>query len=62
MRIFRLAILLIATAVTTPVLAARCGGDFNSFVAGDVCRKPGWAAGMSQAWSAEALGGVDSRT
>ena len=31
---FRLAILLAALTLATPAFAARCGGDFNSFVAG----------------------------
>ena len=34
MRRLRLAILFIALTLATPSFAARCGGDFNTFVAG----------------------------
>ncbi len=33
MPVLRFSILLIALLLSTPTLAARCGGDFNSFVA-----------------------------
>ena len=56
MRKFRLAIFLGAVIVATPAFAARCGGDFNTFVA--AMSQEAAAAGISQAVIAQALAGV----
>jgi lytic murein transglycosylase len=58
MRLFRLTILLVATLTlaTTPAFAARCGGDFNSFIASISAEAQ--AAGVSPAVVSQALGGV----
>src|SRR6202046_4969236 len=47
---------LCAFVVATPSFAARCGGDFNSFVASMSAEAQ--AAGVSQGVIASALGGV----
>ena len=52
----RLAIILCASVLTTPTLAARCGGDFNSFVA--AMSAEAQAAGISPAVINQALSGV----
>src|SRR5258705_6936982 len=52
----RLAILLSALTLTTPSHAARCGGDFNTFVAG--ISADAQAAGISPNVISSALGGV----
>src|SRR5258705_3480451 len=52
----RLAILLSALTLTTPSHAARCGGDFNTFVAG--VSADAQAAGISPNVISSALGGV----
>src|SRR6201988_4448362 len=56
MRILRLAILLAAFLAVTPALAARCGGDFQTF-AGNISAEAA-AAGISQDVISQALGGV----
>jgi lytic murein transglycosylase len=56
MRCFRLAILLCGLVAATPALAARCGGDFNSFVAAMSAEAA--AAGISRGVISSALGGV----
>ena len=56
MRKFHLAVFLGALMASTPALAARCGGDFNSFVASISAEAT--AAGVSQGVVASALGGV----
>jgi lytic murein transglycosylase len=56
MPLLRLSILLFALTLTTPSFAARCGGDFNSFVAGMSAEAA--SAGISQGVIASALGGV----
>ena len=56
MRIFRWAIFLGAVICSTPTYAARCGGDFNTFVA--AMSQEAAAAGISQAVISQALGGV----
>jgi len=56
MRIFRIVIGFAALTLITPALAARCGGDFNSFVAGISAEAQ--TAGVSPAVISEALGGV----
>ena len=56
MRILRLAIFLGAVICSTPVYAARCGGDFNTFVA--AMSQEAQAAGISQAVISQALSGV----
>ena len=56
MRKFCLAILFGAVIGTTPALAARCGGDFNSFVA--AMSAEAQAAGISQGVISQALSGV----
>jgi lytic murein transglycosylase len=53
---FRLAILLFALFSATPSFAARCGGDFNAFVASISAEAT--AAGVSQSVISQALGGV----
>src|SRR5467141_3700173 len=52
----RLSIILAAFLLTTPTFAARCGGDFNTFVAG--ISADARAAGISQSVISSALGGV----
>src|SRR5882724_7403476 len=52
----RLAILICALTLTTPALAARCGGDFNTFIAGISAEAA--AGGISQSVISQALGGV----
>src|SRR6478672_4787560 len=56
MRIVRWAIFLGAVICSTPVYAARCGGDFNTFVA--AMSQEAQAAGISQSVISQALGGV----
>ena len=56
MRILRWAIFLGAVISSTPTYAARCGGDFNTFVA--AMSQEAAAAGVSQAIISQALGGV----
>lgn len=52
----RLAIIVTALCFATPSFAARCGGDFNSFVASISAEAQ--AAGISQGVISQALGGV----
>src|SRR5882757_6846482 len=52
----RFAVAAFAIAVTSPALAARCGGDFNTFVQNISAEAA--AAGISQSVIASALGGV----
>jgi lytic murein transglycosylase len=52
----RLAIALTTLLLTTPTFAARCGGDFNTFVAGISAEAA--SAGISPAVTSQALGGV----
>jgi len=56
MRMLRWAIFLGATICSTPTYAARCGGDFNTFVA--AMSQEAAAAGVSQAVISQALSGV----
>ena len=56
MPIFRLAILFCAVTLASPALAARCGGDFNGFVASFSAEAA--AAGISQGVIGSALSGV----
>src|SRR3954453_23944719 len=56
MRIIRWAIFLGAVICSTPTYAARCGGDFNTFVA--AMSQEAAAAGISQAVISQALSGV----
>src|SRR3954454_5540074 len=56
MRIVRWAIFLGAVICSTPTYAARCGGDFNTFVA--AMSQEAAAAGISQAVISQALSGV----
>jgi len=56
MSIFRLSILLCTLTLATPSFAARCGGDFNSFIAG--ISADAQAAGISPNVISSALGGV----
>jgi lytic murein transglycosylase len=56
MRMFRWAIVLGAVVCSTPSFAARCGGDFNAFIA--AMSQEAAAAGVSQAVIGQALGGV----
>jgi lytic murein transglycosylase len=56
MRQFRLFICLSAFIASTPAYAARCGGDFNTFVQSMSAEAA--SAGISQATIAQALGGV----
>ena len=58
MRKFCLAIFLGAVIFSTPTYAARCGGDFNTFVA--AMSQEAAAAGVSQAVIRQALGGRDA--
>ena len=53
---FRLFVPLIALVWTSPSFAARCGGDFNTFVA--AMSAEAQAAGISQAVISQALSGV----
>ena len=43
-------------ALSTPALAARCGGDFNSFIASMSAEAA--SAGISQAVISQAFGGI----
>src|SRR5215217_3577287 len=56
MRMFRWAIFLGAVIISTPTYAARCGGDFNTFVA--AMSQEAAAAGVSQGVISQALSGV----
>jgi lytic murein transglycosylase len=56
MRIFRWAIFFGAVICSTPTYAARCGGDFNTFVASMAAEAQ--AAGVSGNVTSAALGGV----
>src|SRR3954468_18182201 len=56
MRIFRWAIFAGAVICSTPSFAARCGGDFNTFVA--AMSQEAAAAGISQGVISMSLGGV----
>jgi lytic murein transglycosylase len=56
MPILRLATLLVAFLLATPTYAARCGGDFNTFVAS--MSQEAASAGISQGVISQALGGV----
>jgi lytic murein transglycosylase len=56
MRKLRLAVLFGAAIATGPALAARCGGDFNSFVASMSAEAS--AAGVSQGVISQAFAGV----
>jgi lytic murein transglycosylase len=56
MKAFRIPIILLAFIVTTPAFAARCGGDFNSFLAG--MSADAQSAGISQAVISQAFGGL----
>src|SRR3954447_18185544 len=56
MRIIRWAIFLGAVICSTPTYAARCGGDFNTFVA--AMSQEAAAKGISQATISQALSGV----
>src|ERR1041384_8243513 len=55
MRIVRSAIFLGAVICSTPSYAARCGGDFNTFVA--AMSQEASASGISQGVISQALGG-----
>jgi lytic murein transglycosylase len=56
MRKFHLAVFVGALIASTPAFAARCGGDFNSFV--QAFSTEAIAAGISQGVVSQALGGV----
>src|SRR6267154_4005247 len=56
MHVVRLVFLLCAVAFATPCFAARCGGDFNTFVA--AMSAEAQAAGISQGVISQALSGV----
>ena len=56
MRMFRWAIFLSAVMISTPTYAARCGGDFNTFVS--AMSQEAAAAGVSQAVIGQAFAGV----
>src|SRR5437764_12031271 len=56
MRIFRWAIFLGAVICSSPTYAARCGGDFNTFVA--AMSQEAAAAGVSQAVIGQAFAGI----
>src|SRR3954453_15730964 len=56
MRMFRWAIFLGAVILSTPTHAARCGGDFNTFVS--AMSQEARAAGISDAVISQALSGV----
>src|SRR6266404_7246616 len=56
MHVLRLVFLLCAVAFATPSFAARCGGDFNTFVA--AMSAEAQAAGISPSVVSSVLGGV----
>jgi lytic murein transglycosylase len=56
MRKFHLAIVFAASVATTPAFAARCGGDFNSFLS--QMSADAQAAGISQATISQAFAGL----
>ena len=56
MRILRWAICFAAVIISAPTHAARCGGDFNTFVS--AMSQEAAAAGISKAVISQALGGV----
>jgi lytic murein transglycosylase len=56
MKSFRLPIILLALVVAPPAFAARCGGDFNSFLA--AMAADAQAAGISQGVISQAFAGV----
>ena len=56
MRMFRWAIFLSAVMISTPTYAARCGGDFNTFVS--AMSQEAAAAGVSQAVISQAFAGI----
>ena len=56
MRHIRLAILLSTLTLASPSYAARCGGDFHTFVAS--ISQEAAAGGISQSVIGQALGGV----
>src|SRR5258708_20352236 len=56
MHVLRLVLLLCAVAFATPCFAARCGGDFNTFIA--ALSAEAQAAGISQGVVSRALSGV----
>ena len=56
MRKFGLAVVFAAFIAATPAFAARCGGDFNAFVASISAEAA--AAGVSQAVTSSAFGGI----
>ena len=56
MHVLRLVFLLCAVAFATPSFAARCGGDFNTFIA--AMSAEAQAAGISQGVISQALSGV----
>src|ERR1700750_926189 len=56
MFLFRAALILALLILSSPSFAARCGGDFNSFVAG--MEQDAQAAGVSASVASSALGGV----
>src|SRR4051794_11575672 len=56
MRILRWAVFAGAVICSTPTYAARCGGDFNTFVS--AMSQEAAAAGISQGVISQALGGV----
>jgi lytic murein transglycosylase len=56
MFILRISVLLCAILAAAPAFAARCGGDFNTFVAG--ISADAQAAGVSASVTSAALGGV----
>jgi lytic murein transglycosylase len=56
MRKLRLAVVFGAVIATSPALAARCGGDFNTFVAAMSAEAA--SAGVSQGVISQAFGGV----
>jgi lytic murein transglycosylase len=56
MRMFRWAIFLSAVIISTPTYAARCGGDFNTFVS--AMSQEAAAAGVSQTVIGQAFAGV----
>ena len=55
-RFLALVLFILAAVSATPAFAARCGGDFNAFIA-EISREA-TAQGVSQAVIAQALGGV----
>jgi lytic murein transglycosylase len=56
MRIVRFAVAFAAIIAATPAFAARCGGDFNTFVA--AMSQEAAASGVSQAVISQAFGGI----